>query len=442
MPPRPPLSVLIIYALGQLGWSLASYGVGNLLTFFYMPPEKGVAEYPAFIYQGSVLGVLTLVGILGAGGRLLDAAVDPLVANWSDRKQSAWGKRRWFLLVGAVPFALFAWLVFVPLEAAESWLNFGWLALCIGLYYFFLAVYVIPYTALIAELGHNPADRMRISSLISVTFALGFMLGAQALPLKAFFETQGMSPLAAFQRALLVFSGVAAVFMLIPAFFLPERRYARQTTSDHALREALRTVLANRNFRYFLTSNLLYWVALTFIQLGIFYYVPILLGLPEAAAGQFVAVGFAVSFALYVPINWLANRYGKRPLVLAAFGVFAAQFVAVIGLRHLPGSPAVWLHVLAAVAAFPLGVFGILPNAIVGDVVEAEERSSGRQLSGMFYGVGAFVMKLGVSLANLIFPSLLLLGKSVEQPLGVQATAIAAAIFCVAGWAVFRKFEG
>jgi glycoside/pentoside/hexuronide:cation symporter, GPH family len=441
MASRPPLSVLLIYAIGQLGWSLASYGVGNLLTAFYMPPETGTPEYPSFIYQGSVLGILTLIGLLGASGRLLDAFVDPLVANWSDRNTSRIGKRRWFLLVGAVPFALFSWLVFVPLTPYVSGLNFAWLALCIGLFYFFLAFYVIPYTALIAELGHDPADRMKISSIISVTFALGFMIGAQALPLKKWFEAQGLSPLEAFQRAMLVFSVIAGVCMLVPALFLPERKYAAQSTTEHSLRESLQTVFANRNFRFFLVSNLLYWLSLTFIQLGIFYYVPVLLRLPEEAASGFITIGFICSFLLYVPINWLANRYGKKRLMLIAFGVFAAQFVVVICLPSLPGSPQLWLNLLGVAAAFPLGVFGILPNAVVGDVVESEEQASGQKLSGMFYGVGAFVMKLGVSLANLIFPSLLLLGKSVENPLGVQATAVAAALFCVAGWWVFRRFR-
>jgi glycoside/pentoside/hexuronide:cation symporter, GPH family len=439
-PPRPPLWVLIVYAIGQLGWSLASYGVGNLLTAFYMPPETGQANYPAYIYQGPVLGIFTLIGLLGAGGRLLDAIIDPIVANWSDRSTHRMGKRRWFLLMGALPLALFAWLVFMPATPEVSSTNFWWLALCIGLYYFFLAFYVIPYTALIAELGHDPADRMKISSIISVTFAVGFMLGAQAPALQGYLEAGGMAPVAALQRALLIFCGFAAICMLVPGLFLPERRYANQTHSEHGIKDALQTVLANRNFRYFLGSNLLYWLSLTFIQLGIFYYVPVLFGLDKSAASAFIAIGFICSFLLYVPINWLARRYGKKPLMLVAFGVFAAQFLIVLILPALPGPNSVWLYVLGAAAAFPLGVFGILPNAIVGDVVEAEARSSGRQLAGMFYGVGAFVMKIGVSLANLIFPSLLLLGKSTTQPLGIQATAVAAAIFCVAGWWVFRRF--
>ena len=59
----------------------------------------------------------------------------------------------------------------------------------------------------------------------------------------------------------------------------------------------------------------------------------------------------------------------------------------------------------------------------------------------MFYGVRNFMMKMGISLANLIFPSLLLFGKSADNPAGVQLTAAAAAVFCILGWVLFRKYE-
>ena len=59
----------------------------------------------------------------------------------------------------------------------------------------------------------------------------------------------------------------------------------------------------------------------------------------------------------------------------------------------------------------------------------------------MFYGVAAFMMKVGISLANLIFPSLLILGKSVDNPLGVQLSVGAAFIFCIAGFMVFAKYK-
>jgi len=441
VPIRPPLSVLILYATGQLGWSLGGYGVGNLLIYFYMPPEQGQPIFPSFLFQGSVLLVFTLIGILSSGGRLLDALIDPIVANWSDRSASHLGKRRWFMLWGALPFALTGFLVFFPITQGESASNFAWLALMIGLYYFFFAFYVIPYTALMAELGHTPADRLRISTLTSIAWALGFILGNSVYAWQGVFEKQGYDSVPAFQISVALLHTVALIFMLLPAIFLREKRYARQMESEHGIRTALAVVFGNRNFRWFLASDLMYWLALTFIQLGVVFYTTLLLDLDKGYAFQFSLVSFLCSFAFYWPVNVLARKVGKKWLMLLAFALFAIVFALVSVANILPFPPDILLYALGVAAAFPLAVFGILPNALIGDEVEKEEHNSGQQLSGMFFGVRAFVMKLGISLSNLIFPSLLLFGKSTDQPLGVQFTALAAIVFCLIGWSVFRKYE-
>ncbi|MBL7776034.1 MAG: MFS transporter, partial [Saprospiraceae bacterium] len=396
-PVPPPIRVLVLYALGQLGWSLASFGVANLLIYFYMPPETGAPFFPTYIHQGAVLGVLTLIGVLSAAGRVFDALIDPLVANWSDRSEAPAGKRRWFMLVGALPFVLSGFLVFYPLGVGESAANFMWLALCLAVYYFFFTFYVIPYTALIAELGHRPSDRMLISTLLSVTWALGFVLGNSAYALQSFFESGGQTPAQAFQLAQAVLQGVALVFLLLPAFFLNEKRYARQAPGGLGLRQSLGAVLGNRNFRQFLASDLLYWLALSFIQLGVGFYTTLLLELDKSYAFTFSLTSFLASFVFYAPVNFLAKRTGKKRLMLVAFLLFALLFSAVAAIPLLPW-PKLWLlYSLAIGAAIPLAVFGIVPNALIGDAVEWEERQSGRQLSGMFYGVRAFVMKVGIS---------------------------------------------
>ncbi len=440
-PERPPWGVLVLYSCGQLGWSLAAYGVSNLLIYFFMPPETGRPAFPPFIFQGAVLGVFTLIGLLSAAGRFLDALIDPLVANWSDRSRASLGKRRWFLLWGAAPFAAMAFLVFYPLDDHESASNFMWLALCLGLYYFFFAFYVIPYTALIPELGHSAKDRMRISTMISVAWAIGFIAGNSAYALQGYFERQGKTPTEAFQNAQLLLNGVALVFMLLPALLLNENRYARQQPSDHNLKNALRVVFSNRNFRVFLASDLMYWLALNFIQLGVGFYVTLLLGLDKSHAFTFSLVSFLCSFAFYAPVLWLERRLGKRRLILLAFWCFAIIF-AVVGLSTwVPLPKMTLLFGLGVAAAWPLAVFGILPNALIGDVVEQEEKASGRQLAGMFFGVRAFVMKVGISVANLVFPSLLLFGRSADNPFGVQLTTLAAIGFSLLGWQIFRRFE-
>ena len=181
MPQRPPLSVIIVYAIGQLGWSLAAFGASNLLAYFYFPGEgETAANFPLYISQGAVLGVFTVLGLINAGGRIFDAITDPLIGNWSDRFNGRWGKRRTIMGMAAIPFAIFSFLIFVPLSEESYTVNTIWLFLSVFVYYLFLTLYVVPYNALIGELGHHPDDRMTISTTISLTWAIGFLLGVQS----------------------------------------------------------------------------------------------------------------------------------------------------------------------------------------------------------------------------------------------------------------------
>ncbi|MBL8968007.1 MAG: MFS transporter, partial [Spirochaetaceae bacterium] len=132
-PEKLPRWKLVMFALGQFGWSLASWSVSNALTFFFLPPEKAGSTplFPSFIFQGAVFGALTVIGLINAGGRVWDAVTDPWIANLSDRSRSKFGRRRLFLAISAVPTALFALLVFVPIAdgstASGQTINAVWL---------------------------------------------------------------------------------------------------------------------------------------------------------------------------------------------------------------------------------------------------------------------------------------------------------------------------
>ncbi|MEM9822031.1 MAG: MFS transporter [Bacteroidota bacterium] len=441
MPQRPPLSVKIIYALGQLGWSLTSFGAANLLVYFYFPPETGESvAFPVYIYQGALFGLIAVLGLINSGSRLFDAITDPLIANWSDKKVSAFGKRRLFMAWSALPFALFSFLIFYPISATSTTINTTWLFFTIFAFFLFMTAYVVPYTALISELGHHPDDRMLISTLISVTWALGFLIGNSAYALQSHFS-QTMSATTAFQSIILAYALIGLIFMLLPVFFLAENKYCQQKPATQSPYKALASAFQNGNFTIFIFSDLLYWLALTFIQLGVGFYITVLMELDVGFASLFMGIGFLASFVLYVPINLLVKKWGKKRLMSLAFIAFSIVFGFTFAFPWLPLPKMSIFYTLAILSAFPLATFGIIPNAIIADIVHEHEAKTGEQQAAMFYGTRNFMMKMGIMLANLIFPSLLLLGKSTENPMGVQVSTLCALVFCLAGYFVFRQFK-
>lgn len=439
VPPSPPTLPMwrkICFALGQLGWSLASYGVLNLINYFYNPPTAagGGRLFPLYIGSAAALGIVT------AGGRLFDGITDPLLAGLSDRSQSRFGRRRSFMAIGAVPFAVLGVLVFIPPGDGTGFMNIAWLFVTSFLFYFFMTMYVTPYFALMSELGHSPAERLQLSTMISITWALGFMLGSQVYLLQTVFEAFA-SPEQALQISLAVFGLVSLVLMLLPVLLIDERTYCEHRVNSEPLLASLRTALANRNFRFFVLSDLSYWLAITFVQTGISFYVIMLLGLDGAAASGFLLVMFLASFVFYVPIGIVAAKLGKKRVLLAAFLLFILAAILMLSWGLIPVSPLLHGYLVMIMAALPIAIFGILPNAIIADVAEADGIKTGNHKAAIFFGARTLMQKVGTAITLLIFPVISTLGADTATVSGVRATLLVGAAGLAVGWWLFRKYN-
>ncbi len=449
-PEKLPTWKLVIFALGQLGWSLASYGVSNLVMYFYMPPETASAHriFPPFIFEGVLVGIFTIIGIINFASRFFDAVSNPLLASWSDRSRARMGRRRFFLAVSFAPFALFSVLVFIPLKhftsnpsPSASWLNTAWLSVSILLFYFFYVMYTAPYNALISELGHNPKERLFISTAIGITWSLGFAVGNFVYDFQTIFERSGMSSTRAFQAVEAIFGVLSLILMALPVIIIDEKRYAAYSVSNEGTLQALGSSLRNRNFSLFLVSELLYNVCQTIIQMGIVYYVVTLLRLEKEITSFLMMVMFILSFIFYPVITAGAVRWEKKRMILIGFGLLAFLFVLFSFMGVLPLSGIVYAYITVVFAALPIAIFTIVPNAVVADIAEADGIETGNFKAGMFFGVRSFETNLGISIANILFPWFLTLGMSVEHPFGIRMSAIVSVAVCVAGLLVFLLYD-
>ena len=66
--------------------------------------------------------------------------------------------------------------------------------------------------------------------------------------------------------------------------------------------------------------------------------------------------------------------------------------------------------VLSVVGAIPMAAFGILPQAIVANIADASSKTTGQDRQGMFYAARTFAMKMGQSVAMLLFTGVSTIG--------------------------------
>jgi len=432
----------IVYSLGQFGWSLLMGLISTWLVWYFNPPE--VSGLAIRIPQGALLGGLTIIGIISAAGRLLDAVTDPWIATLSDRLNHPKGRRIPFMRWGAIPAAILGWLAFVSPVAGESLWNVAFLTLALMGFYVAFTMYVTPYFALVSEFGHTPDEKLDLSTYISLTWFLGFAVSTLVPSVWGIFE-QFMDKNTAVQLSLSLFAGAALIFMLIPAYTLDEKRYSHGQPSNESVWQSLKATFANKNFRVFVVSDLVYWFSLTIFQTGIIYFVTVLLVQPEQTAGLILPLSGILSFLCYPLVNLLAKRTGKKRLMVLGFFLFTLAFVytGVVGpiLEGIGIPLGLQAYLIALLTGIPLAIFGILPNAIVADVAESDGIATGQYREGMFFGARTFVQKLGQSLGLLIFSSFLLFGRDVGDDLGIRLAALAAAVLMLGSGFLFFNYR-
>lgn len=437
----------LAFALGQTGWSLAVFGFTELIYFFYLPPDNGQPLFKAFIYQGSVLKIFTIVGVLSAVGYVISAFMEPIVGSLSDRSTFKFGKRKTFMAAAVVPFAVVGALVFFPITNGISAINTIWLSATVIIAFMIKCFYTTPYNAMINEISSDEKDRLHIIMLISVTYAIGIGIGQTInIILKLFEKTLPAETI--FQYSVLVYAVTALILMLMPILFVEDK--SGQNISEDEIKydkwhsgifDNMKEVWNDKNFRIFAIVELIYWFPSKIYTIAVPYFVAALMRLDNVYTSIILYISGVGSFLLYPLIDKLVEKYGKRKILLSAFAslIIANIYTASMGLYPIPTTVMVALYILFNI--YPLAVLGILPMALTGDNAEHNAKTTGISKNASYFALKTFMMKLGVAFTSLIFPSLLLLGKTPSNPIGIRFVSIGCMIACILAFILMRKYK-
>jgi Na+/melibiose symporter-like transporter len=162
----------------------------------------------------------------------------------------------------------------------------------------------------------------------------------------------------------------------------------------------------------------------------------------ELAAGylmMLVMVGAAIFFPL---VSWLSHKTGKRSLYILALvwmGVIMI-LMSTIGLWKF-ASPLIQAAVLFLFAAFPVAIALVIIRPLLADVIDADEKITGKRREGVYNGMEGLIMKvaagLGPLFAGFIFATF---GSSVNSNLGIRICGPVAGVCLLIAAFSFTKY--
>jgi GPH family glycoside/pentoside/hexuronide:cation symporter len=370
-----PTRTLVAYAAPAIGFGFASMLVGSYL----MKHATDVLAIPP-----ATMGAILLAS------RLWDAGADPLAGFLSDRTRTRLGRRRPWMLAGAIPLALaFVALWCPPLGLSPAALA-AWVCGAALLLFTAQTAVRMPHEALGAELSRDYHERTRIFGARRAAFGVGALcvfaalmaLGRASDPRAATFAL--VAPMSAL-GALLVFASCAVLRE-------PEAHAGRGAAHPFA---ALRDLLANPHARRLLSVTLLQQIAMGGITTAAAYHAEYVLGDPDAfpkLLGCFFSATL-VSIPFWVR---LGRRFEKKALLIASMAGMATSLGAMIAVGA--GDFALF-YSLAAIGGFAAGGLDVLLPSLQADVIDWDELRTGERKEGVYFAAWHLAEKLALGIA-------------------------------------------
>jgi len=374
----------LFYGVGDVGNAMSN----SAIQFFLL----------VFLTDGALIAP-ALAGGAVVVGKLWDAVNDPLFGWISDRTTSRFGKRRVWMIFGALPLAVSIVLLWRVPHGLSDVAVFAWIACTFIFYDTMNTLTSVPYYALTAELTDDYDERATLTTFRMVLGVPAFLVGAAATPfIVGLFATKRMG----YGATGVIYAVIAALVLWISAAGIKERKKYSESKAETPPLPAFVATFRNRPFVRLIVAYLIANISFALIQTLLAYFLTYQLDM-EAQVPIVMAL-LLITIGLFLfPWKMLAERWNKGPAY--ALGL-AIGGLAVAATFLLPYGPTPLIYLIAIVAGVGLSANWVFPWAMVPDVVEIDQLETGEHRGGMYYGVWGFASKLtaglGIGISSLV----------------------------------------
>jgi glycoside/pentoside/hexuronide:cation symporter, GPH family len=366
----------IFYGIGDIGNAV----VNSAIQFFLMK-----------FYTDGALILPSLAGNALLIGKLWDAINDPLFGWLTDRTKSRFGKRRVFMIFGAIPLGIsIALLWFVPTSARLA--TFAWIAFTFIIFDTLWTLTNVPYYALTSELTDDYDERSSLTTYRMVMAVPAYLVGAALTP--------AIVGLFALQRTGYAFIGIAygalaAAALLISAAGFRERQKFSEIKPEPSPFKSMGAALKNKPFVWLCLTYFVINISFAFIKILMVYYIEyqLLMKAETSLVMGLMLICVTISLPFW---QWVSRRMDKGPAYALGMAVGALAIILTFFLPHASSSV---IYIIAALAGFGFSAQWIFPWAMVADVADYDRLETGQQRSGMYYGVWGLATKISEALA-------------------------------------------
>jgi GPH family glycoside/pentoside/hexuronide:cation symporter len=396
-------------------WRTALYSLSNaasLLTYWTFN------TYVGFFYT-DVKGVPPeWVGVGWFAFGFWNAVNDPIAGWLSDRTQTRWGRRRFYIGALAIPTSIaFALVWLPPFDDGNAVALLVYFLVAISIYDILQSIVTLNQDALFPEMYQGTGDRAEGSSARQL---IGFVLGAGAgiaLSPTIYGSSLGWPGLA------VLWGVLAAVMYLASLIGIRENpAFAHQETPSW--REQIRIVFANRIFMIVLGIHFMMRFILAALLAVLPFYGEYVLKIPEKRLTVLTTALFATSGVSVILWQVVVRRYGTRATMMVSMSMATALAIPLLFTSSELGTG-------AALALLGIAVGGTIigPDLLFAELIDEDYARTGQRREGMYRGILGFVYRFPPAVAGLLLGvGLALAGYNGDLEAGGQPGAVGTVI--------------
>jgi sugar (glycoside-pentoside-hexuronide) transporter len=376
-----PTKEKLAYGMGDFALMIGYGAIGFYFVFFLTDVAGLPAEWAGYIF---------LIA------RIWDALTDYAMGIISDRTKTRFGRRRPYILIGAIPFGIvFSLLWIVPFES-ESMLFAYYTAITI-LFNTVYTIVSIPYNAMTPEMTQDYDERTSIAGYRMVLAFAGSLTAAAGITVIVDVLFPGNDAYRTSFPVMGTFFGVVSTASLLVAFLFTNERIKEPAKAPReGFFKTLRSILSLREFRIILAMFLLNMVGFDLIQVILIYFLKHVIHISEDFT--FIVMAVPLVVAIIAAPFWVivGEKWGKKRAYIAAavYLTLSLLFCLVAPVGNMT-----FMLVLCGLAGIGISASQVIPFAIIPDVIEVDEYKNGTRREGAFYGITQFLYKVASAMA-------------------------------------------
>jgi GPH family glycoside/pentoside/hexuronide:cation symporter len=354
-------------------------------------------------------------GILFFLPRVFDSITDPIMGFISDNTKSRWGRRRQYVLIGAIVMgAAFVIMWQLYRDNGISY-NFTYFLLWSFVFYLGLTIFSVPYVAMGYEMSTDFHERTSIMAIAQWIGQWAWVIAPWFWVImydQGWFESADVAT-----RTLAVWVGVACMlFAMVPAIFIKSKStvnedYSPLTVNNigSSLKEILigfKEAFQSKPFVKLCISTFFIFNAFNTIAAFSFFIIVYHLFNGDAGAAGiwptlFGSIGALVTTFLVIPtVAWMSKKMGKKRAFVLSQGISVIGYL-MLWFLFVPGKPFMFIFALPFFS-FGIGSLFTLMMSMTADVIDLDELNTGKRREGIFGAIYWWMVKFGFAIAGLL----------------------------------------